>query len=128
MSIDSSTGIIGQYRLSSGVAPGLMYDSTNGTAETSKLTTGAFDLNQGGRSVVTGVKPLVNGGTSTVRVGVQDDISDSVTWSTSTSLNSRTQYANMRTEGRYVRAEVTIADGFTTFLGADVDFEGSGQV
>ena len=91
------------------------------------ITTGATDVAQGQRGVVLGVRPLVNGGTNTVRVGVQDDISDSVTWSTVTSVNSRTGMANFRSEGRYHRVEVTL-NGHTTCWGADVDFTPAGRV
>lgn len=99
-----------------------------GALQTATITTAAKDLNQGGRVVVNGVRPLVNGGTNTVRVGVQDSLGDSPTWSSSTTPNTRSGKANFRSEGRYVRAELTITGGFTTALGADVDFAAKGRV
>lgn len=112
----------------SGNAVDLQDGSTNGVEQTATITTGAVDANQGGRTVVTGVRPLANGGTHTVRVGVQDNVGDAVTWSTSTSPNSRTGMANFRAEGRYVRIENTITGGFTTAMGADIEFSPRGKV
>jgi len=106
----------------------LQTQATSDDAQTALLETGAIDMNQGGRTVVTGVRPLLNGGTATVRVGSQNKIGTTVSYSTSTSLNSRTRFADMRKEGRYLRAEVTITGDFTTFMGADVEFEPQGRV
>ena len=106
----------------------LQEQATSDDAQTALLETGAIDLNQGGRTVVNGIRPLLNGGTATVRVGAQDKIGTTPSYSTSTSLNSRTQFADIRREGRYLRAEVTITGDFTTFIGADVEFEAQGKV
>lgn len=125
--INDSSSIIGLVRFSSGSVD-LQSQSSSGVAQTATITTGAVDANQGGRTVVTGVRPLANGGTHTVRVGVQDNVGDAVTWSTSTSPNSRTGMANFRAEGRYVRIENTITGGFTTAMGADIEFSPRGKV
>lgn len=92
------------------------------------LTTGAPNINQGGRAVVNGVRPIVNGGTYSIRVGVQDDIDDAVSFSAATVINARSNMANFRSEGRYHRSELTITGGFTTANGVDVDFTPSGRV
>ncbi len=124
--VDTVEGIVGQIVYSgTGVD---VQDSSNGAYQNATITTGAFDLNESGRTVIQGIRPLINGGTTTVKVGIQDGLGDSVTWSSSASLNSRTKYANFRSEGRYVRAEITITDGFTTVLGADVEYTPSGNV
>jgi len=130
--VDSLTGHVGLVRYSSGSVD-LQDQTTSGVAQTAVLTTGASDPNQGGRTVVDGVRPLANGGTNTVRVGVQDLISDAVTWATGSALNSRTNLANFRAaantaEGKYTRVEITLTGGFTTFLGADVRFTAQGKV
>lgn len=125
--INEKEGDIGLVRFSSGSVD-LQTQATAGPAQDAKLTTGATDANPEGRSVVQGVRPLVNGGTLSVRVGVQEDIGDAVTWSTATSVNSRSNMANFRSEGRYVRGEVTITGGFTTALGADIDVRPAGKV
>jgi len=101
---------------------------TTGPSPDATITTGAVDLNEGGRTVVTGVRPLINGGTTTVKVGVQDSIGGTVSWSSATTPNSRTKLANVRSEGKYIRAEFTITGGFTTALGMDVDFTPRGRV
>ena len=125
--VDGAGASIGLVVFSSGSVH-LQFQTTNYVAQTAILTTGSRDINQGGRTVVNGVRPLVNGGTSTVRVGIQDDLVDAITWSTVTSVHARSGMANFRSEGRYVRAEVTIAGGFTTAMGADVDFTEQGRV
>ena len=125
-SLNSSTGYFGRVvYLTTGA--GLTMDDS-GTILTATLTTGAADLNPGGRVVVGGVRPIIDGGTMTVRVGIQDDLADAVTWSASTSLNTRSNMANFRSEGRYVRTEITIAGGFDTAIGADVEFAEQGRV
>lgn len=125
-SVNSKAHDIGLVVFSSGSVD-LQAQSTSYPAQTGTITTGATDVAQGSRGVVSGVRPLVNGGTNTVRVGVQDNIGDSVTWSTVTSVNSRTGMANFRSEGRYHRVEVTLSD-HTTCWGADVDFTPTGRV
>ncbi|MHC4361852.1 MAG: hypothetical protein ACYSTZ_03410 [Planctomycetota bacterium] len=125
--VDKEDGLIGQWA-NNGTTAGYIYDATGGTAETATITTGETDINEGGRAVVTGARPLITGGTTTVRVGKRDTLADSVTWSTSTSLNSRTKMANFRDEARYHRAEFSITGGFTQALGADVEFTPSGKV
>ena len=107
-----------------------VYDTNGGNARDATITTAAADLNKGGRTIVNGVRPLVNGSGALVRVGVQDNITDSVTWSSQKTLNTRTGYANMRMEGRYVRVEVVVDNdnGFNTILGADIDWSPAGKV
>ena len=125
--LDAGSASIGLIVKSSGSID-LQTQTSAGEPQTSTITTAAADINQGGRSVVNGVRPRINGGTPTIRVGVQDQISDAVTWSTSVSLNSRTGYGNIRAEGRFVRAEITVADSFTTAIGADVEVTPQGKV
>lgn len=126
-SINSKAHDIGLVIFSSGSVD-LQAQSTSFPAQTAVLTTAATDPNEGGRSVLTGVRPRSNGGTHAVRVGVQDSISGAVTWSASTSVHSRSGMANFRSEGRYLRIEDTITGGFTSFIGADVDFTPAGRV
>ena len=125
--LDAGTSSIGLIVKSAGSVD-LQTQTSSGVTQTATITTAASDINQGGRAVVNGVRPRINGGTPTVRVGVQDNISDAVTWSTSVSLNSRTGFGNVRSEGRFVRAEVTIPDSFTTAIGADVEVSPQGKV
>ena len=127
-SINDKDADIGLVRNSAGLLPAdIQTQLKSYPAQTGTITTGATDVAQGQRGVVLGVRPLANGGTNTVRVGVQDNIGDSVTWSTVTSVNSRTGMANFRSEGRYHRVEVTLNDHETCW-GADVDFTPAGRV
>lgn len=127
-SINDEDADIGLVINSAGVTPAdLQKQLKSYPAQTGTITTGATDVMQGQRGVVLGVRPLADGGTNTVRVGVQDSIGDSVTWSTVTSVNSRTGMANFRSEGRYHRVEVTLNDHETCW-GADVDFTPAGRV
>ena len=126
-STNSRSHDIGLVIFSSGSVD-LQEQSISYAAQDAKLTTAAKDLNTGGRCVVQGVRPRGNGGTFAVRVGTQDDIEAAVTWSASASVNARSNMANFRSEGRYVRAEITITGGFTAFFGADIDFEPQGLV
>lgn len=125
--INSKAGDIGLVVFNAGSVD-MQFQSVNSAAQDAKITTGAVDINQGGRVVVNGFRPLVNGGTYSVRIGVQDDVGDSVTWSSATAVNSRTNMANFRSEGRYVRGELTITGGFTTAIGADIEFTPQGKV
>jgi len=118
---------IGLVRFSSGSVD-LQAQANTFVQQTAIFTTGAPNINQGGRSVVNGVRPIVNGGTYSLRVGVQDDIDDAVSFSSATVINTRSNMANFREEGRYHRAELTITGGFTTANGVDVDFTPTGRV
>ena len=126
-SYNSKLVSIGVIRYSAG-SVSITVGNTGTVAQTATITTGAIDPNTGGRGVVTGVRPIANGGTYAVRVGVQDDIDAAVTWSASTVVNTRSNMANFRSEGRYVRVETVITGGFTTAMGADVEFVAQGSV
>jgi len=126
-SLNSKFSDIGLVRISSGSVDLQDQLLTFTVTSTAIWETGEFDFNVGGRSVVEGLRPLVNGGSPTVRIGYRDDIGASITYSTVTSVNSRTLMANFRgAEGRYVRGEVTLGD-FTTMMGADVDIAAQGK-
>jgi hypothetical protein len=127
-SIDDPNADIGLIRFSITGPADLQSQTLTGVPQTAVFTTGAPDINQGGRTFVGGVRPIVNGGTYAVRVGTQDNIDDSVSFSTSTSVNTRSNMANFRSEGRYIRAELTITGGFETANGLDIDFTPAGRV
>lgn len=131
-SVNDTDSVIGLVRYS-GTAVDLQEQRTSYVAQTATIATGETDLNPGGRALIDATRPLINGGIVTSRVGVRDSISDAVTWCTGTAVNSRTGMIHYRNassppEGRYQRVEYTIAGGFTTALGADVDFEPTGEM
>lgn len=124
--IDDADGVVGQI-VYSGTAVDLQ-TSAGGVAQTATITTGDSDLNQGGMTYIGGVRPLVDGGTWTVRVGSRPNLSTSISWSTSTSVTAATGMADFREEGRYQRFEFTNSDGFNTAMGADIDAEPAGKI
>lgn len=126
-SYNAKTVSFGLVVYSSGSVDLQVQAETNGV-QTATITTAAPNLNQGGRAVVTGVRPIHNGGTASVRVGVQDDPNDAVSYSTATSVNSRSGMANFREEGRYHRAELTVTGGFDVINSADIEFSSQGRV
>lgn len=101
---------------------------TGAGVATATITTGDSDLNEGGITFVKGVRPLIDGGTWTVRVGSRDNLSTAISWSTTVSVTARSGYHDFRETGRYQRYEFTNSDGFNTAIGADVDAEPAGQV
>jgi hypothetical protein len=52
----------------------------------------------------------------------------SLTTSTESSVNARSGIAPFRDESRYHRVKFRVAGGFTTILGADIEFEQSGEI
>lgn len=124
--VNSKSQDIGLVVYSSGSVD-LQEQQTSDVAQTATVATGSIDLNQGGRCVITGVRPLSNGGTITVQVGSKNTPTESIDWSTTYSLNSRTNMASMRKEGRYVSAQVNISGGFNQLFSMDFDFNASGN-
>jgi hypothetical protein len=105
----------------------------NPTIQEATLETAEIDLNTGGRAMVDGVRPLARGGTHEVRVGVRNNLTDSVTYSTGTSINARTgmshfRNAENRAEGRYQRLNLKSTVDHEVILGADVVFMPTGGV
>jgi ketopantoate hydroxymethyltransferase len=125
--VDNNDYDIGLVVYSSGSVD-LQEQTTAGVVQDGTIATGAIDLNPEGRCVVTAVRPLINGGTPTVQVGVQDNVSDTSAWTDATSVNSRSGAANFRSEGRYVRLSVTVTDDYNYIIGADVEFSPAGRV
>jgi len=126
-SVNSKTVSIGLVVYSAGSVD-LQEQLTSYVPQTAVFETGAPNINPGGRAVVGGVRPIVNGGTYSVRVGVQDVPADAVSYSSATVINTRSGMANFRSEGRYVRTELTITGGFTTATGVEVEFSEQGRV
>ena len=131
-SLDSHNGVIGQVIISGSAAD--FQTSEGAPAATATATTGEVQLTPGQRSLIDGIRPLTNGASITsVRVGVRDLLSDSVTWATGSSINTRTGMTNFRggdntPEGRYHRAEFVFSGGFVTLYGADIEYYDEGEV
>lgn len=124
-SLDSLSGSIDalQFSLDSRVYTGNNYISSainsdhklanfTGTAQTAMIETGEMQISDGGRTLLTLLRPLIDGtGTVTVQIGTRNNLSDSVTWSSAISANSINEFPT-RSNARYHRFRVNIASGF----------------
>jgi len=80
---------------------------------------------------VQGVRPLINyatGTSVTAEIGVRNDQSTSVSYTTLSAINSRTKMHNGRVEGRYHRAKFTISGGFDVASGSEAHFDDQGEI
>lgn len=105
-----------------------------GTAMSSRLTTSEVDASKlsgrlapGSRAEVTRVRPVVQGGTTNVKVGTRNDLEDTVTTSAAISELSDGSVP-MRTNARYHRFTVETSGDFDRALGVlPVEVSGSGS-
>lgn len=128
-SIDSDNGIIGQV-----VQSGKSFDlqtSEGGVVLSANFETGERDFNPGGRTTITGVRPLIRQaatGTSVqVRAAFRAGLTEHPTYTTLVE-NTRSGMWHGRVDGRYGRIWMQVSGGFETVMGADVDFTPSGLV
>lgn len=101
----------------------------NGPPSTAILTTGETEMNEGGRTFVSGVKPVVDvtANAVTVALGTRDDNQAAVTYTSETTANSRSRYCDFRSDARYHRARVTISGTFNAAQGLQFNAVPSGQ-
>ena len=93
-----------------------------GAALAARIETQEQEIFPGRRSVVKGVRPVVNGGpTVTVNVGSRALQSDSASYSSNASVNTQTGWHNTRQEGRYHRFRIDTSGAFDHLVGFDVD-------
>lgn len=87
------------------------------------LETGEFQPNQEGRSVVTRVRPVVDGlsSTSSVQLGVRDEHQDTVSFGAKVSLNIIGE-APTRVNGRYFRVRTTITGNYDHAQGVMISY------
>lgn len=79
-----------------------------GSAVAATVDTAEIDGKEGMRVFVSGVRPLVDGGTVTCAVGYRDQFSSSVTYDTATSVG-RDGFAPQRRSARNQRARISVA-------------------
>lgn len=125
-SLDSSVWQGGQSQVGGFDAAHKLGDFS-GSAKTATIDTAESALNHGGKALVRSIRPLVEGGTSTVALLTRNLQSSSQSAGSAVSLNSRTGSANFRTRARYHAARISIAGGFTRAFGADVEFYPCGE-
>lgn len=96
--------------------------SDSGTPPTATLVSGEFEAKTGGFTRLDGVKPLVDATVNavTVALGTRNHLGDSATFGTATTANSRTGFADFRSEARYHRVKLTISGTFNAAQGIEV--------
>ena len=101
----------------------------SGAPGTATLTTGETEMNEGGRTFVSGLKPVVDvtANAVTVALGTRDDNQAAVTYTAETTANSRSRYCGFRSDARYHRARVTISGTFNAAQGLQFNAVPSGQ-
>jgi hypothetical protein len=90
-----------------------------GTHGTAILTTGEIEPSPGAFARVNGIKPLIDQSALTVAMGTRNDRTSAVTYTGETSVNSRSGFADFRSEARYQRARITIAGTFNAAQGLE---------
>lgn len=107
---------------------GHIRSSFTGAPGTAVVTTGEMEPNPAGFASYQGVKPLVDVTLNavTVAMGTRNNRTDAVTYSSETTANSRTGFANFRTEAKYHRMRLTIAGTFNAAQGAEYQAEAGG--
>lgn len=111
-------------------ASGVM-GALSGTPGTAVFTTGEVEMKPGGYSHLSGFKPLVSGATAvsmTVAVGTRNGQDTAPSFTSETSVNSRTGFADFRSEARYHRTRVTITGDFEKAIGGEFKAAPSGEV
>ncbi len=105
--------------------------SFTGTPGTAVLETSDVEYNPGGRSYIDGVKPHVEYAATapamTVRVGYRNDFGSVASYTSATTANSATGFANFRVDAKYIRAEVSITGPFTKAVGFVASIEPSSE-
>ena len=95
-----------------------------GTAQDSTFETGEIEISPPGLVYVSGVKPLVTGAPTTIRISIAtrdtQDNSSRMFGSTVT-RNSRSGICDFRTHARYASARIEILGGFDRALGIQID-------
>lgn len=122
-------GAFGIQQIGSTGAYASYYGTFTGAALTATLQTKTMNINQGGRALVTAIKPITMGATSgniTAYIGTQVSPNDSITWSSGTTPEIRTGKCSVRADGIFHTAKVTISGGFLNALGVEPEARPSG--
>lgn len=96
--------------------------SFSGTAGAAVFESGEIEYNLGSFSRVQGIKPLIDTASVTVAIGTRNDQVSSPTYTSEVTANSRTGFADFRSEARYHRARLTVTGTFNAAQG--VEFQG----
>lgn len=99
----------------------------SGSPGTATFISGEAELNEGGYSHISGVKPLLDTTSATVKVGYRSDQSSTPTYTSAVTANSRSGYADFRVSSRYSRASVTVTGTFNSMQGVEFKFTPEGE-
>jgi hypothetical protein len=91
----------------------------NGVPGTALITSAELEPNPGGYTSEFAVKPLVDQASVTVAMGTRDTRSAAVSYSSETTANSRSGFANFRGSARYHRARLSITGTFNAAQGIE---------
>lgn len=95
------------------------------------IATGEISQPAGDFQRVSGIRPLIQGATAnavTVALGTRNDQQATPTYTSETTANSRTGFADFRSEARYHRARLTITGTFNSAQGIEYMAVPSGAV
>lgn len=91
-----------------------------GTALDALIETQEQEIEGYRRSIISGVRPVVNGGpTITIQIGTRDLQSGMVSYGASALVNTVNGWHDLRAEGRYHRIRVSTTGAFTKLIGLD---------
>lgn len=91
-----------------------------GDSKSATLETGEIQFSPGRKTALQSFRPLVEGGTTTARVGKRSFLSDEVTFTLPKST-SRSGKVNSRVNDNYHRFEITCSGNWTDAIGVEID-------
>ena len=98
----------------------------NGTSLDAVIETNEFEVSPGRRSLMKAIRPIIDGGTTTVQVGHRNRQQDTFSFTPATSVNANGR-ATMRKNARYHRVRCNITGSFEHAMGVQVDARPSGM-
>ena len=102
--------------------------SFTGAPGTAVFESGEVELNEGGFSHVTGVKPLVDQASVTVELGYRNDQATAASYTSATTPTTRTGYADFRNSARYHRTRVNVTGTIGAMQGVEFNALTEGRV
>jgi hypothetical protein len=94
-----------------------------GASLAATLDTSEANLTDKGQTHISRVWPMVDTSAATVAVGRRNRLADAVTWGTTTTMNSTTGSAGVRSTGTFQRARVQIPAGSVWSHAQGVQFD-----
>lgn len=116
-----SRAYVGNQKFLGSVATDFYLNTFTGTAMNATIETAEVQLSPGKRTLVTLVRPYVDGtsNTLTMQVGKRESLASSLSYGSAVSLNSA-GFAPVRSSSRYHRLRTSITGNFTAAQGVDV--------